>query len=437
MKKLFKNATVLSMTGELNILSNASLIVEDGIIKYIGSDPAYSNSFKEIIDLKNKLVMPGLVNTHSHGAMSLLRGFGDDLPLKIWLEEKMWPLEMKYGDEQVKAGTALAIIEMIKCGITCFADMYNLMENVAEVVEEAGIRALLSRGIIGLCSEHEQKIKLNQAVQFAEEWNNQAEGRIKTMLSPHAIYTCSPKFIEEISAKAYELNIPIHTHLSETESEVMNCLNMYHKTPVEHLRDLGVFKNSTLIAHAVHVNDNDIEILLEHGVKVSHNPSSNLKLGSGVAPITKMLSKGIRPSLGTDSAASNNSLDILREMRLAALLHKGVNLDPTILSATTALKMATIFGAESLFIDDMIGTLEVGKKADFITIDLTAPHVQPLHNITSNLVYAVSSSDVTDVYVDGKPLMINRECTTLDEEKIKYETIKSIQQLGINSITIN
>jgi 5-methylthioadenosine/S-adenosylhomocysteine deaminase len=320
-------------------------------------------------------------------------------------------------------------LEMIKGGTTCFLDMYDHMDQVGQVVEEAGIRAVLCRGAIGLCSEEERKAKLEEAVNFAREWNGAAKGRITTMMAPHAPYTCPPDYIVRFVEKAQELGIPIHTHMSETEAEVRLNVEQYGLRPVEHLRRLGLFDVPALVAHAVHLTPEEIGILAEYGVKVSHNPGSNLKLGSGIAPIPEMLDAGIRPSLGTDGPASNNNLDMLEEIRLAALIHKGVNRDPQAVPAPVALRMGTSYGAESLFLEDRIGTLEPGKKADFITVDLTGPHMQPLHDVESHLVYSASRDDVLDVYVDGRPLLRNRECLTLDEEKIRYHAQRAFDAI--------
>jgi 5-methylthioadenosine/S-adenosylhomocysteine deaminase len=230
--------------------------------------------------------------------------------------------------------------------------------------------------------------------------------------------------------KAAELNLPVHTHMSETEREVEQNVRDYGVRPVEHLRRLGFFDLPALVAHAVHLTDEEIDILAEHQVKVAHNPGSNLKLGSGIAPIPKMLKKGIRPGLATDGAASNNNLDMLEEIQLAALIHKGVNRDPEAVPAVTALKMGTVYGAESLFLDHEIGTLEPGKKADLITIDLTGPHMQPLHDVISHIVYSASREDIRDMYVNGKPIMRNREVLTMDTEKIYYEARRAFEEIA-------
>lgn len=425
MRRLFTNATILTMTEGDSALFDASMIVKNDIIEYVGAAPPENDSFDEVVSLDGKAVLPGFVNTHGHAAMSLLRGYGDDLPLKTWLEEKMWPIEARFGPEQVRWGTALSVLEMIKAGTTCFEDMYGHMDQVAEVVSEAGIRASLCQGVIGLCSEEEQKRKWKDAVRFVQDWDGKADGRITTMMAPHAPYTCPPGYIGKFVESAAELGVPIHTHMSETKTEVELNVEQYGVRPVEYLRRLGVFDLRALVAHAVHLTDEEIETLARYEVKVSHNPGSNLKLGSGIAPIPQMMEAGIRIGIGTDGAASNNNLDILEEIRLAALIHKGTAEDPLAVPALSALRMGTVQGAEALFLEDIIGTLEPGKKADFITIDLTGPHMQPPHNIVSHIVYAASRNDVQDVYVDGHALMRDRECLTLDEEEIINRSLRA------------
>jgi 5-methylthioadenosine/S-adenosylhomocysteine deaminase len=432
LKRIFTGATILTMVDGEEPIVRGALGVDGDRITYVGPVPPMEelSSYDEVIDMSGKAILPGLVNTHCHAAMSLLRGYADDLPLKTWLEEKMWPLEARFTRTQVYAGTALSVLEMIQSGTTCFLDMYDHMDAVAQVVEESGIRARLCRGVIGLGGKDIQEHKFKDAVQFASEYHGAAEGRITTMLAPHAPYTCPPDYIRRFVEKAAEMNLPIHTHMSETRAEVEQNVRDYGVRPVEHLRRLGFFDLPSLVAHAVHLTDEEIDILAEHNVKVAHNPGSNLKLGSGIAPIPKMLKKGIRPGLATDSSASNNNLDMLEEIQLAALIHKGANEDPEAVPASVALKMGTVWGAESLFLEHEIGSLEPGKKADFITIDLTGPHMQPLHDVVSHIVYSASRSDIRDVYVDGKPVMRNRECLTMDEEKIRFEATRAFQEIA-------
>ncbi|MFF2887552.1 amidohydrolase [Paenibacillus sp. NPDC057967] len=406
------------------------MVVTDGVITYVGAEPPVGLlPDAQKLDGSKLAFMPGLVNTHGHAAMTLLRGYSDDQKLQVWLEQKMWPMEAKYVDADTRAGSALAIIEMLRTGTTAFVDMYDRMDQVAAMTEQAGIRGILTRGVIGLCSEEEQKAKLNDAIAFAKTWHGKADGRISTMLSPHAPYTCPPAYIEKFVEAAHELDLPLHTHMSETIAEVEQNVRDYGARPVEHLDRLGFFSRPSLVAHAVHLTDEEIALLAEHGVSVSHNPVSNLKLASGVARLPELMRAGVKVSLGTDSVASNNNLDLFEEIRFSALLHKGVSGDPTAIPAWEALKLGTTYGANAIWQGDSIGQLKAGYKADFIAIDLDQPHFYPLTDIVSHLVYAGSGRDVKHVWVDGRQVVQNGVCTLMDEEKIKYEAAASFERL--------
>ena len=410
-----------------------TLLVKNGIIAELSSaapDPRTLEGI-EVIDGRHRLYLPGFVNTHGHAAMSLLRGYADDLALQVWLEQKMWPNEAKFTAADVRAGALLSIAEMLKGGTTCFVDMYDHMEEVARAVEESGIRACLTRGMIGFGSEEVQKAKLQEARLFAMRWHGQADGRITAMMSPHAPYTCPPDFIRKVVEIAHELDLPIHTHMSETAKEVEDNVKQYGTRPPAHLRDLGVFSRPCLVAHAVHLTDEEIAMLQAYDVRVSHNPGSNLKLASGIARVPELLKAGVKVSLGTDSSASNNNLDMLEEIRLAALLHKGVCGDPTAVPAMEALRMGTAAGAESIWLSQ-VGMLKPGMKADLIAVDIDQPHFYPRFNLVSNLVYAASAKDVTDVWVDGRRLVRGGELTTLDEEKVVAEFNASCSRIFAN-----
>jgi 5-methylthioadenosine/S-adenosylhomocysteine deaminase len=360
--------------------------------------------------------------------MSLLRGYGDDLALQIWLEQKMWPMEAKFTADDVYWGTSLSVLEMIRSGTTAFVDMYDHMDQVAEVVRLSGMRGVLTRGVIGLCSAEEQERKLQEAIRFARDWNGQADGRITTMMAPHAPYTCPPDYIEKFVQAAHDLNLPIHTHMSETAREVQANVDQYGARPVAHLEKLGVFTRPALVAHGVHLTDEEIAVLARRDVRVSHNPGSNLKLASGVARVIELQQAGVKVSLGTDSSASNNNLDMFEEMRLAALIHKGVSGDPVAVPAKTALRMGTSIGAESVWLDG-VGTLEAGRKADFIALNIDQPHFLPRTDFVSHIVYSAAGQDVVDVCVNGSWLMENRTCLTLDEERIQHEFARKFEAL--------
>jgi 5-methylthioadenosine/S-adenosylhomocysteine deaminase len=429
MKKLIKNGLIVTVNQRHEIFQQGAIGYENGKIIYVGVLPQDLSTYDEIKDAHGSIIMPGLVNTHGHAAMSLLRGYADDLPLQQWLEQKMWPLEAKYTADHVKWGTNLSIIEMLRTGTTCFMDMYDYMDQVAQAVEETGIRAGLARGIIGFCSAEEKTRKVEEATEFVRNWHGQAEGRIVTMMSPHAPYTCTPELIQQITERAIAYDVPIHIHMSETKKEVEQNVKDYGDRPPEHLRKLGVFDQRVLVAHAVHLNSEEIAMLAAYDVKVSHNPISNLKLASGVAPIVQLLAKGVTVSLGTDSSASNNNLNLFEEMKMAAILHKGTTLDPLAVSAQSALEMATRAGAEAMFIGGLTGSLEVGKAADFILLHTNRAHMRPLHDAVSQLVYAASGYDVKDVFVQGKQLVANGELLTIDEERVIYQAERLFPQL--------
>ncbi|MFY0543104.1 amidohydrolase [Brevibacillus sp. H7] len=429
MKTILTHATVITANDQNEVIQNGAVAFEDDRITYVGPTPEEVTGYDQVIDVSGNYVLPGLINTHGHAGMSLLRGYADDLPLQQWLEEKMWPLEAQFTADHVKWGSYISIIEMIRTGTTTFVDMYDHMEQVAQAVESTGMRARLCRGMIGLCSEEERQAKLRDAVQFAKTWHNQADGRITVMMAPHAPYTCSPAFITQIVEKADELSLPIHIHMSETRWEVEQNEQDYGVRPVAHLENLGVFQRPTLVAHAVHLTDEEIDILAQYKVRVSHNVVSNLKLASGVAPVPKMLAKGISVSLGTDSSASNNNLNLFEELKLAAILHKGVNCDPVAVPAEEALRMATRYGADGVFQSETLGTIEVGKQADLIVLDAHQAHFHPAHNPVSHVVYAANGRDVTDTVVAGKFLMRNRELLTVDEERVIFEANRMFQTL--------
>ncbi|WP_028539158.1 amidohydrolase [Paenibacillus sp. J14] len=426
-KWLIKNGTFAVLDAERPVV-RGYMLVEGDTISYIGEERPEGVEGAETLDGKGLLFLPGLINTHGHAAMSLLRGYGDDMVLQTWLQEKMWPMEAKFTAADVYAGTALSVLEMLKGGTTTFLDMYDHMDEVAKVVEESGIRAVLMRGAIGLCSPEEQDQKLKEAIAFAQNWHGKAEGRITTMMSPHAPYTCPPAFIEKFVQAAHDLDLPMHTHMSETRAEVEQNVNDYGVRPVEHLLKLGMFSRPTLLAHAVHLTDEEIDILAAHGVTISHNPGSNLKLASGVARVPELLKKGVVVSLGTDGPASNNNLDMLEEIRLAALIHKGVSGDPTAVPALEALKMGTEYGAKSVFLQNT-GKLAAGMKADIIALNTEQAHFLPRTDYISHTVYSAGAKDVEHVWVNGKQVVKHGACLTLDEERIRYEAQAAFEGL--------
>lgn len=422
---LIKDVSIVTMDSNNPVITDGYAFVENGRFKQVAKGVP-SNEWlaqaSRIVSAKGKWMLPGLINTHGHTGMTLLRGHSDDLPLHRWLEEKMWPFEAKQDQQAVEAGRALALVEMIQSGTTTFLEMYHLfMDDFAQMIEEVGIRATLMRSMIGLCSKEEQEAKLAEATAFAKTWNQQAGGRIQTMLAPHAPYTCPPAFIERIVEEASRAGLPVHMHLAETKKEVDEHQQQYGLHPLQHLEQMHVLQAVPwLFAHGVHLPEEEINRLSLYDTAVSYNPKSNLKLGSGIAPIKEMQERGITIAFGTDSAASNNTLDLFEEMRMGNLLQKGVHQDSTLMPAALTLELATKNGAQALRFGD-VGEIKVGKEADFILVDAAHAHLQPEKHILSHLVYAAKGSDVTDVYVQGKPLMESSKLLTLDEEKIRYQ----------------
>ncbi len=421
---LIENAVVLTTDKTLN---PGYISIKDNLINQVKTEPFEADERKQadtVIDAQGSYVLPGFINTHTHAGMSLFRSYADDMALMDWLKNKIWPAEDKLTADKVYWGSMLSILEMIKSGTTTFADMYFYMEDVAKAVDESGIRASLSRGMIGFKGEH----SLSEAKEFVQNWNGQAEGRITCMLGPHAPYTCPPDFLDKSASLSEELDIPIHIHVSETEGEVADNYKEHGKSPVEHLNDLGVLARPVLAAHCVHVNDSDLDILHEKNVAISHNIGSNLKLGSGVAPIDKMLNSGLTVALGTDGASSNNNLDMLEEARLSSLVQKGVNQDPVLIHAKSAFEMATCKGGKALHMDGL-GKIEPGYKADLTIIDKNSPELYPRHDPIANLIYSCNSKNTSTVIINGKVIMKNGEIQTFDEEKVYYEADKCAKMI--------
>ncbi|MGI1691192.1 amidohydrolase [Thermoanaerobacter uzonensis] len=428
MNLLIKNVALLSMKEEQPLMENTNIYIEDDTITYIGEiNPDIK--VDRVIDGTKKIAMPGLINAHTHLGMSLFRNYADDVPLFDWLSKHIWPVESKLSAEDVYWGSLLSMIEMIYSGTTTFCDMYFFMDEVAKATEEVGIRGVLTRGIIEESDAEINKEKLRDTRKLYNTWHNKAEGRIKVMVGPHAPYTCSSSYLKEVVELAKELNTGIHIHVSETKKEVEESLQKHGKSPVKHLKDIGVFDVPTIAAHCVHVSDEDIEILKEMKVSPVYNPTSNAKLASGFAPVDQMLKKGINVALGTDGPASNNNLNMFEEIHFAVTINKALNYDALAVPALEALKMATINGAKALLWDKEIGSIEVGKKADIVIIDIDKPHFYPHHNLISALAYTAQASDVDTVIINGKIIMENREIKTADVEKVMYNVEKRAKEL--------
>ena len=410
---VIKNVNYLKPSGEVEV---ANIFIDGDKISAITSGGEVQA--QKIIDGRGKFAVPGFINTHTHASMTLLRSYADDLALMDWLNKHIWPIEDKMRSDDIRIGAELAAVEMIKGGTTTFMDMYGPnMEEVAKVVETSGLRGVLCRGIIGIFNGEE---KLATNVELFKDWNGKADGRIKVMFGPHAIYTCPPAFLKKIADVAGNLGAEIHMHMNETLDEINECMKNYGKRPFEVVAETGLFDLGFLAAHCVHLSDNEIEIMAQKKIRVAHNPGSNMKLASGICPVPKLLQKKIVVGLGTDGASSNNNLDMLEEIRLAALLHKVDKLDPLAIPALDALKMGTEYGAAAVGIKN-IGKLETGYKADITLFNMNSAEWLPCYNPISLLVYSANSSSVDTVIVDGKILMENRELKTLDEERILAE----------------
>ncbi|MCD4807111.1 MAG: amidohydrolase family protein [Methanococcoides sp.] len=411
---IIKNGNVLTMDPELGDLKNGVVVIDDGsIVEVAESTEATADT---VIDARGGVVMPGFVNTHTHAGMTLFRGYADDLPLASWLQDHIWPAEAELTASDVVAGTNLACLEMIKSGTVAFADMYFFMEEVGKVVESSGLRAALSYGMIELGDAEKGKNELKKGKGFVNEWNGEADGRISAMYGPHAPNTCSKEFLIKVKEQAVADNAKIHIHVLETEAELNQMKGQYGMCSVNMLDSIDFFGPDVLAAHCVWLSDGDMDILANNNVNISHNPVSNMKLASGVAPVTKLLDRGANVCLGTDGCASNNNLDMFDEMKTATLLQKVDTMDPTALPARKVLEMATVSGAKAL--DIKSGMLGKGYNADVIIVDMNRSHLTPLFDVPSQLVYSAGGSDVRTSIVNGKVLMDDHKVLCMDEQKI-------------------
>ncbi len=414
MNILIKGGQILTMENEEIQFGDIGII--DDTISFIGSDSSFVAD--KVIDANECIVMPGLINAHTHSAMTLLRNYADDLPFWDWLEGSILPIEEKLTGEDIYLGSRLAIAEMIRSGITTFGDMYMFMDEVAKAVSESGIRANLSRGVTG---QGECGIeKITESVDFYNQWNGTNNDRIRVDFAPHAPYSCDDAYIGHIMDAIRKLDTRVHIHLSESQDEIQKSLEQHGVTPIAHMRDLGLFEFPTYAAHCVHITDDDINILKENGVSVVNNPGSNLKIANGFAPVKKMLNAGVNVSVATDGAASNNNLNMFEEMNLAALVNKAVENDATTVPAYMALSMGTIHGARALGRQGEIGSLLVGKKADIILVDMSKPHFYPRYNLIASLIYSAQAGDVKTVLCDGQVLMQDYKLLTMDEQEVLF-----------------
>lgn len=422
MNILIENVKILTMAdGE--VIKNGNIYIENEKIKKITSDKI-DFSYDKKIDGKNYLAMPGFVNAHTHVGMSLFRNFSDDVELMTWLNEKIWPLEDKLIEKDVYWASLLSHAEMIMTGTTSFADMYYFEDQTIKALEKSKMRAQISRG---LTLEDKNYKKIEENIDLFKKYENSQNGRINIAFGPHAVYTTDKNYLKEINKYAKKYKMPIHIHLSETKTENTDCMKRFNQSPTEVFEECGIFENKTIAAHGVYLSDKDLDILSKYDVSVVHNPSSNLKLSSGFLDCTRVINKKINLAMGTDSSASNNNLSMIKEISLTSLVSKYNN--PQNLKAYDVLKMATINGAKALGLDDKIGTLEEGKLADIILIDLNNPNHTPQNNLISSLPYSTFDKDVSYVIINGDLVYDDKKFVYLNEEEIIKNAEESFQKL--------
>ncbi len=425
---IIHDVMIITMNSEYKVYVDGAVVIDKDRILAIGNTAEILDKYdaREIIDGSGKLIMPGLINTHTHVPMTIFRGYADDMPLHEWLYDYIFPVESEFVNaENVTLGTKLAMAEMLRSGTTTFNDMYYHIEDIATVVDQVGMRAVLSESVIDFPAPNSPTPEdgLKTAEQLIRKWGNHS--RITISVSAHAPYSCSSELIQSAKALADKYQVPFNIHVAETRKEFEQTMKDFNLTPVGYLNQLGVLGPNVIAAHAVHITPEDIQILIQRSVSVAHNPECNMKLASGVAPIPELLKAGVKVGLGTDGVASNNDLDLFDEMNTAAILHKLNSKDPTVLDAQTVVEMATMGGARVLGMESEIGSLEAGKKADMILMDMMQPHAHPIYNIYSLLVYSMKGADVESVIIDGKFVMRDRKILNLDEKSL-YSKIESV-----------
>jgi 5-methylthioadenosine/S-adenosylhomocysteine deaminase len=424
------DGTIITVNSKFDIIESGIICIRNGLLERIESrDPAMPlPEADETIDVWGGVILPGFINTHSHLPMTLFRGLADDLPLMEWLNRHIFPAEGKHiNPDTVKSGALLGCVEMVLSGTTTCCDGYFHEENVADAVSEIGIRAVLGQGVIdfpapGVPIPTEN---VNHAVAYTDKWLHRRPN-ITPSIFCHTPFTCSEETLKKAKDAASDRGVLFQIHVAETKQERDQMLSDFKTTPVKYLERIGVLDRRTLLIHAIWVDDEDIAVLSKYQTPVSHNPSSNAKLAAGIAPVPELLAAGITLGIGTDGCASNNNLDLIQEMSLAAKLHKAKTLDPTVLDARCVLEMATIGGAKAIGLEKAIGSLEVGKEADLITVEMNRPHLTPMYNPVSHLVYAANGSDVRDVVVSGKVVVRNRTLQTMDLEHI----LSRVKEIG-------
>lgn len=425
---LVTGGTLLTMNGTMDLLENAAIGIREGRIAFVRTGGEDLPEARKRLDATGCAILPGLVNTHTHAAMVCFRGLADDLPLMEWLERHIWPAEAKYVNrEMVYAGTTLAAAEMLLSGTTTFCDSYFYSSSAARAAVDAGMRAVIAQGFIDFPTPDspDPSRQIEIAEHFVGTWRDRSPLVVPSLFC-HTPYTCSTGTMTTIKEAARRIGVPFQTHLSETREEVDIIRKRYGKSPVGYLDSIGVLDEKTIAVHCNWIEEDELDLMADRGVKVSHNPESNLKLASGMAPVPKMLRRGIVVGLGTDGCASNNDLDLFGEIGTAAKIHKLMEMNPTVMDAETVLRMATIEGAKVLGLERDIGSVEPGKWADLILIDLDKPHFTPLYNLCSHLVYVARGSDVTTAVIGGKIVMKDRRLLTID----RTAAMEEVRRIG-------
>lgn len=425
MKTLITNAYVLDMVGDVPNIKKADVLINENIIEKIEKDIVVDENVEKI-NAKNMLIMPGLVNTHTHAAMSIFRGYKDDRKLMDWLENAIFPVEDQLKPDDIYWNAYLSCLEMIKSGTTTCNDMYFGMDKTIEAIEATGMRAVVAWCI----TDDSIRDKVERTREYAKKYNVE-NSRIKIYASAHAPYTCNPDTMKLCVNLAKELNTGLHIHLAETLDEDTTIRERYGKSSTEYLEDLDVFDVPVVLAHGIYISDTDIEIFKKHNMRggISHNPISNCKLSSGICDVVKLRKNGINVGLGTDGIGSTTTLDMFEEMKTAAYLQKVNTMEPTSINAYEILKMSTIEGARVLGLENEIGTLEPGKKADIIFIKTDKIHLCPENDVCANIVYSANGADVEMVMIDGKVVMQNRKMTNLDEKEVMRQVKKIAKRL--------
>ncbi len=435
---IISNALVVTMDNRFQVIENGGIAIQSDQIVDIGDTERITTAYQApiVLDATKKLVLPGLINSHTHSPMTIFRGYADDMPLKKWLYDYIFPAEAAFiTPETVQLGTRLAIAEMLRGGTTTFNDMYYHIDEMVDVVEKTGIRAVLTHGLIDFpvpgCPDAAYGISFTE--EMIQTWN--AHPRLTIGVAVHANYSTAASIYQRAAKLAQKYNVPFNTHVSETRWEFDLVQKEHGMTPVQYLDSLGVLGPEMVAAHCVHLTEKDIDLLADSGVGVAHNPQCNMKLASGVAPVPALLDRGVRVGIGTDGVASNNDLDLIDEMRTAAFLHKVNSGDPSVMDARRVLEIGTIGGARLLGMDHRVGSIETGKQADLIMLNLDKPHAHPMYNIYSLIIYSLRGSDVETVVVGGKVLMHKGNLMTMNEAALFDEAEEVARMVRAKSVT--